>query len=105
MPKTFKALNKQYDSICNEIVDMFARKHSLDFDGWVSDEVGGIAVFSTQYFFSMSDIIFDLQTKQKKWFILEWQTVGAEYHSRTGSDKSINYRSYAMGMRYEDLDK
>jgi hypothetical protein len=89
----------QYESICNEIVKMFAKKQELDFDGWVGNDVGGIAAFGGQYFFSMQDIILDLNTRQKKGFILEWQNEMVEYAMSDPPKQTINYKSYTLGLR------
>lgn len=52
MKKSLSEFKKQYESICNEYINIFAKKQNLDFDGWISDDVGGIALFSCQYSFS-----------------------------------------------------
>ena len=91
-------LKKQYEFICNECIKKFCYKQKIQFDGWIGDEVGGIACFVSQYYFSLSDIILDLNTKQQKWLILEWQDDGIEEVSK------INYKSYTMGLRY-DINK
>jgi hypothetical protein len=89
----------KYEYICNQIVKRFAKKQELDFDGWVGNEVGGIASFASQYFFSMEDIILDLKTKQKKGFILEWQNDMVEYAMSEPPKQTINYKSYTLGLR------
>jgi len=94
-------LNEQYKSVCNEYIDLFCKKQQIEFDGWVGDEIGGIAGFAGQYFFGLSDIILDLTTKQKKWLILEWQDDGVEFNSSRDDVEYINYKSYTMGLRYK----
>ena len=100
-------LIKDYKKACNNLVNKFATKQNLDFDGWVTDEVGGIACFASQYFFHMSDIELDLSTNQKKGFILEWIDDGTEFNmdillTEEGA-RYINYASYIAGLRYENL--
>ena len=89
----------QYESICNEIVKKFAKKQDIDFDGWVGNDVGGIAAFGGEYFLGMKDIILDLKTKQKKGLILEWQNVIIEYAMSDPPKQPINYKSYTLGLR------
>ena len=89
----------QYESICNEIVKKFAKNQDLEFNGWVGNDVGGIAGFATQYFFSIQDMILDLNTKQKKGFILQWQSEMVEYRMSEPPKQTINYKSYTLGLR------
>ena len=105
MSKTVKLqeLKKQYEFACNEYVKKFCNKQQIDFDGWISDEVGGVALFSCQYSFNFSDILLDINTKQPKGLILDWQTDGVEFNMSNKFDEYINYKSYSMGLRYEQL--
>jgi len=36
-------LIESYSKVCNEIVQEFAKKHDMDFNGWIGDEIGGVA--------------------------------------------------------------
>lgn len=96
-------LNKQYEFICNEIIIKFCKKQKIDFDGWVGNEIGGVASFSCQYYFNFSDIILDLNTKQPKWKILDWQSEDIEYNLFNKQPQHINYKSYIMGLRIKQL--
>lgn len=102
---TIKKLKTEYDIICNTFVEKFTKKHKLDFDGWIGDEIGGIASFSCQYFFNLSDIILDLTTNQPKYSILIWQEDEVEQSMNTDIPRYINYKSYTMGLRQKDLEK
>jgi len=102
---TIKNLKTQYESICNEWVGKFATKQGLNFEGWVGGEVGGIADFIGQYYFNISDIVFDLTTKQPKDLILTWQDDSVEYMSANTENYPINYKSYTLGLRYDQLIK
>lgn len=99
MTKKLEKLKSDYESICNEYVELFVKKQDIEFDGWVRDEVGGIAVFCEQYFFNLSDIILDLEKNERKGFILKWQNDSIEQPD----GKYINYPSYSKGLRYSDL--
>lgn len=105
MAKTVKLqeLNRQYEFVCNEWVQKFCNKQDLVFDYWIGDEIGGLACFNEEYFFNLSDIIQDLIKKQPKGFILEWYEEGVDYNLSNEKVQHINYKSYIMGLRYEQL--
>ena len=105
MEKTInlKELNKRYEFVCNEWVEKFCNKQHIDFDGWVGDEIGGICSFACQYFFNLSDIILDLNTKQPKGFILAWQSEDVDFNLFKKNRQHINYKSYTMGLRHNQL--
>ncbi len=103
--QTNEELQTQYENVCNEYIRRFCEKQEIDFDGWVGDEVGGIASFIHQYFFNMSDIILDITTNQPVGFILDWQSDGVDYNLFKDNTEHINYNSYIMGLRYSDLKK
>jgi hypothetical protein len=102
MNKKIKKLKEQYEAACKDYVKIFCDKQEIDFNGWVSGEIGGIAMFCDQYFFNISDIVLDVNTMQKKHLILEWQN---DYLDSNFSNQQINYKSYTMGLRYEQLKK
>lgn len=97
--KTMKLieLKKTYQMACNEYVQKFANKQDIQFSGWIGD-IGQVACFIDQYFFSMDDIVLDINKKLPKGLILKWQDDGIEF-----SELRMNYRSYSMGLRFEDL--
>ena len=97
--KTIKLalLKSMYETACNQYVQKFANKQGIEFDGWVGDEVGGLAAFNCEYFFNISEIVLDINTKQPKCAILNWQNDNVEF------DQKINYKSYTMGLRCKDL--
>lgn len=107
MAKTIglKELNRQHEFVCNEWVQKFCNKQGIEFDGWVSDEIGGIALFNCQYSFSLSDIILDIKTKQPRGRILDWQNEGVEFNMSNKDHQHMNYKSYTMGLRYEQLKR
>jgi len=93
-------LKKQYQFCCNEYAKKFANKQGLDQFYWIGDTIGEIASFNEEYFFSMDEIVYDIDNKCPKNLILQWQKDGIE-----NADKNIriNYRSYAMGLRYNNI--
>jgi hypothetical protein len=103
--QTNENLKIKYDNVCNEYVRRFCEKQEIDFDGWIDDEVGGIASFISQYFFNISDIIFDITTNQPVGLIFDWQSDGVDFNMFKDKTEYINYNSYIMGLRYIDLKK
>lgn len=101
MSKTLKlsALKNQYQFYCNEYAQKFANKQGIKLQYWVGDEVGGCAAFNSQHFFSMQEIVYDIDNKCEKGLILQWQEDSVDHHNMT----QINYHSYATGLRYEHL--
>lgn len=91
---------KEYEEACNKLIEAFCEKQEIEFDGWIGDEVGGIAGFATQYFFNVSDIVFDLKTNQPKGLILSWQNDDVDFNMFNSEPKHINYQSYARGLRH-----
>lgn len=92
-------LKKRYESICQDYIDVFCEKQELEFDGWIADEIGGVASFVSQYFFTIDDIAFDINNDIPVGLILSWQDDSIS----NDSEFKINYRSYSKGLRYSDL--
>ncbi len=90
-------LKKRYEDVCNEYVDAFVKKQGVVFDGWVGDDIGSIAGFCEQYFFSLSDIVWDINANCPKGLILKWQE-----DCVSNPERSINYYSYSKGLRIVD---
>ena len=101
MGRKVDRLKGDLHKVCNDIVTAFYEKQELDFDGWVSGEVNGLALFSGQYYFSLNEIMLDLTKNQAKGFILEWQEAGVEFNIGLENQKHISYHSYIMGARYD----
>ena len=98
-------LHKDYCKVCNDYIIAFEKKQSILFDGWVGNEIGGIASFACQYFFDLHDIILDLNTKQPKGNILNWQSEDVDFNMLNEKQQHINYKSYTMGLRHNQLNK
>ncbi len=91
-------LKKQYEYYCNEYINKFIKKQNIEFDGWILNEVGGTACFNGEFSLNFSDILLDINTKQKKGLILKWH-----YDFIENTPQNINYKSYTMGLRFEDI--
>jgi hypothetical protein len=95
-------LKNRYYEICNQIVSEFCKKQEMEFDSWVGDIVGEIALIG-DYYLNFSDILQDLNTNQEKWFILQWYNDSVDNAIKNKFPIQINYQSYCMGLRYEKI--
>jgi hypothetical protein len=95
-------LKQRYESIATAYLNKFIKKQEIDFDGWVSDDIGGIASFCCQYFVSLDDMRYDIDNDCEVGLILRWQEDSVE-HDMNGFFDHINYHSYHKGLRYSDL--
>lgn len=86
---------KQYKDAEMLIIKAFEKKQGYEFTGYS----GGLITFIDEYFFSIDDIIQDLQTKQKKGFIFKWFDECIENYGK----QQINYNSYIMGLRFDTI--
>lgn len=89
-------LKEQYEKIVNKYTDRFCKKHGLELDFWVADDIGGVAMLG-DYFFSFNDIRLDIDTNQKKEAIFEWYEIMLE------SNVNINYYNWIKGFRGNKL--
>jgi hypothetical protein len=93
-----KKLQKDYESIANAYLAEFCKKQELEFDGWVGDIVGGVAMFG-DFFFSFPDIVWDINSNQPPHLIIAWYDDNLRI-----IEKSINYFSYTKGLRISQLE-
>ena len=96
-------LKEQHEQAVNRYIEKFVKKHGYEFTDWVANEVGGIAVFIEQYYFNFTDIKYDIDNKVKKGLIFQHQDDSVEHHLTVNQVETINFKSYAMGLRYEYL--
>lgn len=99
-----KKLKERYEVICNAYIRAFVKKHGYEFTDWIPIErVGEIACFIEQYFFTLTDIMYDIDNDLPKGLIFEWQEYHLEYHfANLGSDNEyvqINLKDYINGLR------
>ena len=98
------ALKAYYEKACNEYIKAFCKKQEIEFDYWISDEVGGIASFIDQYYFDIQTIRYDIDTDQPKGLILQWQNDCVDNAmSKFEQNKlpEINYIAYSKGVRFK----
>lgn len=91
--KNIKKLEKRYEEVCHDYMKLFSEKQDFDFDWWAGDEIGGVAICG-DLFFNFSDIVWDINSNQPKWKILEWYD-----HCLENPKKATNYYSYTKGLR------
>lgn len=85
-------LKDKYKSVCDEYVEIFCKKQELDFEYWVANIVGDIAVYG-DYFFNFQDIVWDINSNQPKGRIIDWYNESLE-----NPKNSINYFSYTKSI-------
>lgn len=94
---TILELKNLYTIVCEEYISKFETKHGRKFTGWVADEMAEVATFIDEYYFNFSDIVYDIDTRQPKGKIFEWQNYNVNLG---GSGKTVSYRAYSKGFRY-----
>lgn len=98
-------LIKDYENICNSIVEKFLKKQGFDVEDyvWIGEVGTGVVCIVLEYYFDLGNIILDLTTKQKKGTILKWYNDSVEYIINT-KQRGVNYKSYIKGARNEQFD-
>jgi len=100
-----RQLRKEYESICTKYLNLFALKHSLTFEFWISDEIGSIASFGDTFFFTMDNIMEDINNDYPKNIIMDWHWHCLDVDQYLKNDKDApkkpcpNLSHYAMGAR------
>lgn len=98
MKKQIDTPLRAFEVAVDRLLIEFCEKHDFTYEFSVGED--SIDVFSiSNYFFSLSDIYFDLKSNQPKGKIIEW------YDYLLDNEVNINYYSYYMGLRKEQLSK
>ena len=92
-----------FESATAFLVKMFCMKQDAYVDHTIGDDICGIYAIGDN-FFSLDNIYFDLKTDQPKGLIFDWQNACIDAHF-AGVKDTINYRSWCMGLRFEDIKK
>ena len=118
-------LKKQYnESVKNYIIE-FEKRHDVDFDGWIGETVGEVAMFG-DYTFNFSEIKYVIDNDIKfewlsdwYWFIVTYQKCYYNFNSYCKfrrdaekkqsfnlhySDKSFNLHSFEKSLIYMRID-
>lgn len=90
-------MKQKFKEAVNEYILAFCLKQDIDWDYWIGNDVGGVACFGDLYL-NFDDIRFDIDSNQPAGLITDhyWESV-------YNDPKVINYRSYAMGLRYDQV--
>lgn len=91
-----KGLRKRYEKACIDYIELFCKKHDVDFHFWVGEEVGSVVCINNDFFFSFTDITFDINTDQVKNKIFEWNEHNERYPNH------ISYNAYCKGFRHDN---
>ena len=87
-------LKENYKKACTDYIDVFCKQQGFEFENWVGDIIGEIAVCGDMYF-NFNDIVHHIDTNQPKGLIIDWY-----YDCVDNEAQTINYRSYCMGLRF-----
>lgn len=90
-------MRKKLDKILKKYIKKFEKKHKLNFEFAVSDDLMDVICFGDVLLFSINDIIYDIDTKQPKDLIIDW------LYDSIHQDKHINFYNYSKGLRYEQI--
>ena len=104
MKTNTERLRLRFIIVVTDYIHAFEKKHKIYFDGWVGNDVGGIAEFG-DYFFNYDDIRYDIDNNIRKSMILKWYNADLEHNMDREERQHINYSSYCKGLRHKDLNK
>lgn len=94
-----QTLKERYETIVDEYIALFEKKHKIELEFWVADDKSGTACFGDIMFFNISDIMFDIDNNLPKNLILDWLNDSVEFSETKGY---INLESYSKGVRFQD---
>lgn len=98
-------LRFRLEQAIKEYISAFEDKHEVEMEFPVSDDITGIICFGDTRYFNISDIIFDIDNNLPQGLILQWNDDTSDHNLMKDSPEYINLKSYAAGLRYEDLNK
>ena len=96
-------IREKLDDILKEYIRLFEEKHEVFFDYAVGDDLMGLLCFG-DYLFTTKDVIYDIDNDLPKNLIFQWQDDSFDSIINP-QHKKINLQSYAMGLRFENLNK
>lgn len=96
-------IREKLDDILKEYIRLFEEKHEVFFDCAVGDDLMGLLCFG-DYLFAIHDIVYDIDNDLPKNFIFQWQDDSFD-SNKNPQHAEINLQSYAMGLRFEHLNK
>jgi hypothetical protein len=90
-------IKQEFEAAVHKIIKAFEKKQDLEFQFFVGDDVTDVAFFGDVDFFKFSDIYHDITTNQPKGLIKQC------LYECLDHDNYINYKSYCMGLRHENI--
>lgn len=97
-------LRKEWEEILMGYIRKFEKKHDVKLQYAVDDDIMGVLDFGYVYFFNATDVVYDMDHNLPKGLILQWAEDSID-DSKNPTRQTINLQSYAMGLRFEDLQK
>ncbi len=88
--KQSNKLAREFKNIVNSYIVAFGEKHDIEFDYWVADRIGEIAVYG-DFFFNLDDIRFDIDNDVKE-DIIDWYNESID--KALAEEDNINFRSW-----------
>jgi hypothetical protein len=86
-------LKRRLEKAVMDYTEAFCKKHEVELDFWLLDQIGSLGCFG-DYYFTFSDIKYDMDTDQPPRFIIQWQEDCVEKGCTY-----ISYYSYSKGIR------
>lgn len=96
-------LKFKLEKVLKEYISAFEKKHDVEMEFAVNDDLMGVISFGSINYFNIADIIYDIDNNLEKGLIFCWVEDVVDFNSlkETKHQKYINLHSYAHGMRYE----
>ena len=99
-----RKLYRELRDVLAAYIQMFEDKHEVEMQYSVDEELIGVLDFGYVYFFNTADVVFDIDHDLPKGLILQWAEDSVD-DSKNPARQTINLLSYAMGLRFEDLEE
>lgn len=96
-------IREKLDDILKEYIRLFEEKQEVFFEYAVGDDLTGLLCFG-EYLFAAKDVIYDIDNDLPKNLIFQWQDDSFDSIINP-QHAEINLQSYAMGLRFEHLNK
>lgn len=95
-------LRKRLDTAIKHYIYEFEKKHGCELEHAVNDDLLNMLCFGDN-FFSISNVVYDIDNNLEKGLIFRWQDDGLRYNFDKPHNEHlyINLNSYAMGLRYD----
>ena len=97
-------LRRELEETLMAYIRLFEEKHDVNLQYAVNDDIMGVLDFGDVYCFHIADVVYDIDHDLPKGLILQWAEDSID-DSKNPTRQTINLQSYAMGLRFEDLQK